>query len=33
MPLTMSIAVTLIALGIIGAGYCLVHWSNNRKGL
>lgn len=31
--LAMSIAVMLICLGIIGIGYSLVHWSNNRKGL
>lgn len=31
--LAMSLAVVLIAMGLTGIGYVLVHWSNNRKGL
>lgn len=33
MQLAMSIAVMLVALGLIGLGAAMVQWSNHRKGL
>ena len=33
MQLAMSVAVILIVIGMIGIGYALINWSNNRKGL
>jgi hypothetical protein len=29
----MTIAAFLMALGLVGIGYVVVSWSNNRKGL
>lgn len=31
--MVMTIAVFLILFGVIGIGYSIVRWSNNRRGL